>query len=541
MVKTGSYTTAVDAALETLEKENIVNRIWAVAHTVWRPEPTEISNRLGWLTIAERMLETLEEMDGVVSAVRGDGYNHVVLLGMGGSSLAPEVFRKTFGVAEGYLDLTVADSTDPGQVLAIERSVDLAKTLFVVATKSGGTVETLSLFKYFYNRVLATVGEAKAGSHFIAITDPGSKLITLANEYRFRHTFINDPNIGGRYSVMSFFGLVPASLVGIDVKRLIAHTQVVAENAHLTNEENLSAVIGTVMGELAKLGRDKLTFLLSPAIASFGDWVEQLIAESTGKEGKGILPVVGESALPADAYANDRLFVWIKLAGDETHDSAVAELKAAGQPVITLTLDSVYDLGGQFFLWEFATAVAGHLLDIQPFDQPNVESAKIQARKMVQAYQETGELPSDKTEPATAANLQAFLSQAKPGDYVSLQAYVPPTAETDAALQSLRTAIQLQTGLAVTVGYGPRFLHSTGQLHKGDAGNGLFIQFTAEMPEDIAIPDQAGSDDTSISFGVLKTAQALGDAAALRDADRRLIHFHLSDNVARDIEQLLAD
>ena len=527
----------------SLDREEIIRRIWAHDYTVWKPDPTEISNRLGWLRIAEKMEASQDTLSAFVADVQAAGYRDAVLLGMGGSSLAPEVFYKSFGVAEGYLELTVLDSTDPGAVLAVEQKLDLSKTLFIVATKSGGTAETFSFFKYFYNQVAAELGQENAGEHFAAITDPGSKLVDIAEKYKFRATFLNDPNIGGRYSALSYFGLVAAALVGVDIAALLDQALIAACQAG--NEKcapgggNMAAQLGAVMGVMALNGRDKITLITSPQLTSFGDWVEQLIAESTGKDGKGILPVVGEAVGAPDVYGPDRLFAYLRLAGDETFDAQVRALADAGHPVMQIDLQALIELGGQFLLWEMATAVAGNLLGIQPFDQPDVEAAKIQARKMIAAYQESGFLPEGETSAASAANLQAFLSQAQPGDYIALQAYVMPSAETDAALQALRRHLRDQTKLAVTLGYGPRFLHSTGQLHKGDAGNGLFVQFTAAMPQDLPIPDEAGRPESGISFGVLKTAQALGDGAALRQAGRRLIHFHLGADVAAEIQEAM--
>lgn len=527
----------VDEAMAAMAQQRIVARIWEKDHTVWRPDPKEITNRLDWLDMPHAMRSEIDRLTALATAVRADGFTDVLLLGMGGSSLAPEVFYKTFGAFTDGLALAIVDTTDPDAIRAIEAGVDVSKTLFIVATKSGGTVETLSAFKYFYNRVAETVGTAQAGRQFIAITDPGSKLVTLAEKYDFRDTFLNNPNIGGRYSVLSFFGLVPAALVGVDVARLLDRAAAAAADSQQT-EDNVSARVGVAMGELAKIGRDKLTFLLSPAILSFGDWVEQLIAESTGKEGKGILPVVGEPLLNAADYGADRLFVYLRLTGDSTFDDAVAALTQAGQPAITLSLQDLYDLGAQFFLWELATAVAGHCLDIQPFDQPNVEAAKVQARKMVAAYEESGQLPAATTAPPSADALHALLAQATPGDYVAVHAYVPPTPDTDAALAALRERLLQQTKLATTVGYGPRFLHSTGQLHKGDGNNGLFIQLISAPVHDLPIPDEAGADASSMTFGVLKQAQAMGDAAALREANRRLVAFDLDSDVLAGLQQL---
>jgi len=530
MARLGEHQAAVDAALDHLVQKRIVARIWEHDHTVWKPESTEITNRLGWLHTIEVMMDYVPRLQSLVEELRAEGYTHALLLGMGGSSLAPEVFRKTFGVADGHLDLAVLDSTDPGAVLAHAERLDPARTLFIVSTKSGSTVETLSFFKFFYNWTADALGSDQAGKHFIAITDPGSRLTDIARRYRFRNTFLNDPNIGGRYSALSYFGLVPAALVGADVPRLLdrALTMACATEPCVAARNNPGAWLGAILGALAEAGRDKVTLVTSPPIAGFGDWVEQLIAESTGKEGKGILPVVGEPLGPPEVYGDDRLFVYLRLEGDTTHDAAVQTLEEAGYPVVRLRLHDRYDLGEQFFLWEMATAVAGHRLGINPFDQPNVESAKVRAREMVAAYQETGALPADEPAPLAGEALRAFLAQAQAGDYIALQAYVAPTAETDAALQSLRVWLRDRYRLATTVGYGPRFLHSTGQLHKGDAGNGLFIQFTADAPRDAPIPDEAGSSESSITFGVLKMAQALGDKQALLDAGRRVIRFHLA-------------
>jgi transaldolase/glucose-6-phosphate isomerase len=555
----GSYQAAVDDALAEMKENRVMARIWAHDHTVWKPEPTEITTRLGWLHTAEVMMENVPRLEALVEAVREAGYTHALLLGMGGSSLAPQVFNKVFGQGRGdprgrpqegnrkgypYLDLAVLDSTDPGAVLAHAEHLDLARTLFIVATKSGTTVETLSFFKFFFNQVADEVDMKQAGEHFIAITDPGSKLVDLANRYDFRATFLNDPNIGGRYSVFSYFGLVPAALVGVDVPRLLDRALAMASGCEscVASGDNPGAQLGAILGKLAKAGRDKVTFAISPTIASFGDWAEQLIAESTGKEGKGILPVVGEPLGMPEVYGDDRLFVQIRLDGDETHDTAIAALEAAGHPVVRLNLHDRYDLGGQFFLWEMATAVAGHLLGINPFDQPNVEATKKLTRCMVAEYKDKGALPSGESAPLTPEVLNEFLAQAQPGDYIALQAYLQPTEKTTTALQALRLRLRDRYRLATTVGYGPRFLHSTGQLHKGDAGNGLFIQFTADaaasLTQDVPIPDEAGTPESSVTFGVLKAAQALGDRQALLDAGRRVIRFDLGGDMVGGLTRL---
>ena len=551
----GKYQSIIEKSLESMRDDGIVERIWEHDHTVWKPEPAEISNRLGWLDVVENMRPRIPTLQAFVQKVIGDGFTNALLLGMGGSSLAPEVFRKTFGVEDGYLDLAVLDSTDPGAVLECTRELDLKKTLFIAATKSGGTVETLSFFKYFYNLLIEESGPEIAGQHFVAITDPGSKLVDLAVQYKFRKVFLNDPNIGGRFSALSYFGLLPAALIGVDIDMLLDRAGRAADafrSSGSSEQINQSAYMGAVMGELAKLGRDKLTLFISREIASFGDWLEQLIAESTGKEEMGILPVVGEEIAKPGQYGDDRIFIHIQLNGDPSHGENFKTLETTGHPVVRLPLEDVYDLGSQVFLWEFATAVAGHLLGINPFDQPNVEAAKNEARQMVSIYKKQGSLPKKKPiyeDPKLAvygsilgdnpeAILSAFLNQAQDGAYVCLQAFLEPTEGTNNALSLLRSSIQRQTHLATTVGFGPRYLHSTGQLHKGDAGNGLFIQFTSDHEHDADIPDEAGSNASSMSFGVLELAQALGDGRALESAGRSVIRYHMYGDVNSALKKM---
>ncbi len=549
----GPYQGAVDAALSELADRRIMERIWAHDHTVWKPEPAEIANRLGWLDIAGRMRANIPSLQALLASVRSAGYTHALLLGMGGSSLAPDLFARTLG-RSGHLHLAVLDSTDPGAVLAHAEALDPQRTLFIVSTKSGGTVETFSFFRFFYNWTAQALGAGRAGQHFVAITDPGSALADLAHSQHFRATFINDPNIGGRYSALSYFGLLPAALVGVDVERLL--DQAVAAftecGPSVPAEDNPAAILGVILGELARKGRDKVTFLTSPGLAPFGDWVEQLIAESTGKEGRGIVPVVGEPPGPAAAYGADRLFVELRLSHDQRGRDELARLQQAGHPVVRLRLRNRYDLGGQFYLWELATAVAGQRLGINPFDQPNVEAAKVLARQMVARYKSEGALPAeapalagdrltvygDVVADTPAAALRSFLQGAKPGGYVALQAYLTPVPETDAALLALRMSVRDRLRLATTAGYGPRFLHSTGQLHKGDAGHGWFIQLTADDVRDAPIPDEAGAPGSSMTFGVLKAAQAAGDRQALLNAGRRVIRFHLGTDVRGGLHRL---
>ncbi|MFQ5945304.1 MAG: bifunctional transaldolase/phosoglucose isomerase [Anaerolineae bacterium] len=539
----GPYSSPVDQALGEMTEAKVVERIWEHDHTLWKPDPAEIRNRLGWLNTVEVMADNLHRLEALTEAVREDGYTHALLLGMGGSSLAPYVIRRTFGAADGYLNLEILDTTDPAAIRAAADSLDPHRALLIVASKSGTTVEALSLFRHFFNWTAEAVGSAEAGAHFVAITDPGSPLIGIAKQHRFRAIFLNDPAIGGRYSALSYFGLVPAHLIGVPVSELLDRAQNVASACESCVEarDNPGAWLGAVIGELAKIGRDKLTVSASASIASLGDWIEQLIAESTGKEGRGILPVVAEPLGPPEVYGEDRIFVRLQMDGDGDPATALEALEGAGHPVVRLQLHDRYDLGGQFFQWEMATAVAGHRIGINPFDQPNVEAAKTLARKMVVEYQEEGSLPEEA--PALSGQgvevygeveagnpteaLTKFLEPPSPGRYVALQAYLTPTDEITTELQRLRLRIRDRTRLATTMGFGPRYLHSTGQLHKGDAGKGLFVQFTAEDPEDLPIPDQAGSSSSSMGFGVLKAAQAMGDRRALLGGGRQVLRLHL--------------
>ena len=536
----GEYLRIVDTAAEKLGDDKIISRIWQHDHTVWKPSPAEIANRLGWLKIPEAMLEHVQEINAVTSDVLSRGYTHALLMGMGGSSLAPEVLCKTFGVKDGYVDLEVLDSTDPGAVATTAERLDPEHTLYIVSTKSGTTTETLSFFKYFYNIAADTLGNDQAGSHFIAITDPATPLVDMADNYHFLKTFINEPTIGGRYSALSFFGLVPAALIGIDIRLFLERAEIMVNNCQSVT--GCGARLGVVLGEMARSGRDKATFVMSKKIERFGDWVEQLIAESTGKEGRGIVPVVDEHIGFPGQYNADRLFVHMTINDDETYDDRLKDLERQGHPVVHINLEDRYDLAGQFFLWETATAVAGHILGINPFDQPDVESAKVLSRQAVDEYKKKGSLPvqtpvlcdmntyvyGDLKAGSLQEAIRAFLDNIRDNSYVAIQAYLQPDEETDASLQYLRMKIRDTYQVATTLGYGPRFLHSTGQLHKGDSGSGLFIQITAENPHDVAIPDEAGSDASSMSFGVLKTAQALGDAQALKEAGRNILRLHMS-------------
>lgn len=565
----GSYTDAYQAALRSAAHGRLVERIWQRDHTVWDPQPTEISNRLGWLDIAERMRPEAAALTLYARQLQSEGYTHALLLGMGGSSLAPEVYSRLLAAGAG-LQLGVLDSTDPDYIRQYAEQYDPVHTLYIVSTKSGGTVETLSLFKYFYNQVILSLPRSEAahnspnpslrgreaaqpvndkaitktdeaGRHFIAITDPRSSLETLARELHFRSIFLADPNIGGRYSALSHFGLVPAALLGIDLGKLLSPAQAASAACQQPVEHNPGLQLGVALGVLAAAGRDKLTLLAPPHLQPFGDWAEQLIAESTGKDGQGILPVVAEPLSQLSEYGDDRVFVSL---GAQNGPAAelLAAARAAGHPVIELSWDDDYALGAQFFLWEFATTVAGHVLGIQPFDQPDVESAKVQGRAFVDEYTRTGALPAGDQQPLTAGALRAALAQAEPGNYVALQAYATPSDELTAALQALRAYILRTQRVASTLGYGPRFLHSTGQLHKGDGGRGIFLQFVTPPPTpDLPIPDAASSPDSALGFGVLKTAQAMGDAAALRAAGRSVTSFSVPGDLAAALCNILQE
>jgi glucose-6-phosphate isomerase len=552
----GENSKLVDETIKKLSEENVVERIWKKDHTVWSNDPTEISNRLGWLDSVDVTSKSIVEIKSFVDEIKSASFTNALLMGMGGSSLAPDVFRLTFGVKEGYLDFAVLDSTHPEVVMNYAKKLNPATTLYIVSTKSGGTVETFSFMKFFYNYVLHILGSEEAGKHFVAITDPGSGLQKVAEELKFRKVFLNDPNIGGRFSALSLFGIVPAALVGVDIEKFLSITKDETLNCKKSGKEisaNTAAVIGVIIGALGKKGIDKLTYIISPKFSYIGAWIEQLIAESTGKVGKGILPVDLESVEGPEIYSSDRLFVYIKLKGDSTYDEKVNQIKSKYFPILELELDHKLELGKQFFLWEFATAVTGWVMQIQPYDQPNVEQAKIVARKMMNEYQEKGKLPElipaieekgikvfgDIKTISIDKVLSAFLSDIKSGkNYVSIQAYLNPNKENTAALQKLRTSIQKKYRVATTLGFGPRFLHSTGQLHKGDAGNGYFIQFTSSIEEDLPIPENAGEESTAITFGILIKAQALGDRQALVDNKRKVITIDLGSDVFNSLSVL---
>lgn len=553
----GEYSEKINSALNKLNEENVISRVWNKDFTLWDSKPDEIVNRLGWLVCPDVTARSFSEINNFVNEIREEGFTHALLMGMGGSSLAPEVFRLTFGVKEKFLDLSVIDTTEPSTILSFDSKLDPAKTLYIVSTKSGGTVETISFMKYYYNSVKKKLGEEKASKHFIAITDPGSGLEQMAKDLKFRKIFLNDPEIGGRYSALSLFGIVPAALVGIDISKLLSAAKAESDFCKTSDDKinnNKAALLGTALGVFANEGKDKVTFFCSKEVYSFGGWAEQLAAESTGKIGKGILPVDLENYAGIDCYGNDRVFVVLNLKGDNSFRTIIEELKGAGHPVIEIELGDLYDLSREFFRWEFATAVASWYLNVQPFDQPNVEEAKIIARKMVKEYQEKGNLPE--LIPAfTSTNvkvygdisvndvkevLSVFLKSVQSGkNYAAIQAYLTPDEKIFSTLQKLRSKILTKYKIATTVGFGPRFLHSTGQLHKGDSGNGYFIQLITGTNKDAAIPDKAGEELSTISFGVLIKAQSLGDRQALLDNKRKVITIDINGDVQKIIEELI--
>jgi transaldolase / glucose-6-phosphate isomerase len=514
----GELQPAVDAQLARLQKEDAPRRLWAKDSTLWSADPAkreEIRDRLGWLNVAEKMLEHAPELREL--AVHGRAYSDVVLLGMGGSSLCPDVFRNTFGTIKGHPRLHVLDTTDPATILAVRAKIRIQDTLFIVASKSGETTETLSHFAYFWDQVKANGGAGKAGRHFAAITDPGTSLEKLATEHGFRWIFPNPPDIGGRYSALSYFGLVPAALMGVNVGELLERAVEMAHSCadSVPADANPGVWLGAVLGQLAAGGRNKLTLIASPRIATFGYWVEQLIAESTGKQGKGIVPVEGESVGKPAVYAADRVFVYIRMDSDPAN-RAVQALEKAGQPVVTLTLRDKLDLGGEFLRWEIATAIAGSILGIDAFDQPNVQESKDNTKKVLAVFKAKGKLPPADSTPAAKARpgLKTLLGKAKPGAYFAIMAYATRTPASEAAIAAIRTAVRDRTHIATTSGYGPRFLHSTGQLHKGGPKTGLFLQIVQDDTRDVPIPGQ------TFTFSVLKQSQSLGDLQSL--TSRRL-------------------
>lgn len=525
----------VTSTLGELAQARVVDRLWAKDHSLWKPDPTEIENRLGWLTVADQMRQQAGELRTFAQSACRQGTSDVVLLGMGGSSLGPEVLRCTFGSARGFPRLWVLDSTVPGLVRQVTDSIHPAHTLFLVASKSGGTIEVMSLFAHFWQLVNNTKG-ARGGTQFIAITDPGTGLERMAREHSFWQTFTNPPDIGGRYSVLSHFGLVPAALIGVDVETLLDRATSMATACRHTAplRDNPGAYLGTLMGAFGRVGRDKVTIVASPRISSFGLWAEQLIAESTGKEGTGLIPVAEEPLVAPSAYGKDRLFVYLRLAGDtnETTDRHMQAIERAGHPVLRLNLKDRFDLGAEFFRWEFATAIAGHLLGIHPFDQPNVQESKDNTQRVLQQVETSGKLPTmPHASPAQAG--KEIVGKVQPGQYLAILAYATPSPRLDAALRSLRKAVLTASTLTTTSGYGPRYLHSTGQLHKGGPHNGRFLELVEDMTMDVAVPGKP------FSFGTLAQAQAVGDLQSLQAHNRQAISVKLGRQPLDTIRSLI--
>jgi transaldolase / glucose-6-phosphate isomerase len=548
---------AVDAALTDWTKNDKVRRLWRADASLW--SGTDENHWLGWLGIADDQVAHSGHLTSLVAEVKQAGFKHVLLLGMGGSSLCPEVLRITFGKIDGFPELHVLDSTDPAQIEAIEARIDLKNTLFIVSSKSGGTLEPNIYKQYFFTRAKEAVGEKEVGSRFIAITDPESKMQHVAENDKFRHIFFGVPSIGGRYSALSNFGMVPAAVMGIDVRKFLGRTEemVHACGATVPAAKNPGVVLGAILGTLANNGRDKVTIVSSPGISDLGAWLEQLLAESTGKIGKGIVPVDREELTNPENYGNDRVFAYLRLetAPDRDQDAAIEALENAGQPVVRIAVAEPYALGGEFFRWEIATAVAGSIIGINAFNQPDVEASKIETRKLTSEYEATGKLPAE--EPffegdgvklyADAKNadalkrgktlveiLKTHLGRAGAGDYFALLGYVTMNAENEVALQTMRHAVRDSKKVATVLGFGPRFLHSTGQAYKGGPNSGVFLQITCDDGDDLPVPEQ------KYTFGVVKAAQARGDFAVLAERGRRALRVHLGRNVKAGLGKLQA-
>jgi transaldolase/glucose-6-phosphate isomerase len=552
---------AVKASLERWAVAGTVRRLWAGDAQLW--SGGDEASWLGWLGIADDQLAHLQGLRSIAEEVKKARFSHVLLLGMGGSSLCPEVMRMTFGHIGGFPELHVLDSTDPAQLLAFEARIDLANTLFVVSSKSGGTLEPYIFKQYFFERVRQLVGRDEAGNRFIAITDPGSKMQQVAEDDRFRHIFAGVPSIGGRYSALSNFGMVPAALMGLDMGRFLDRTEemVRACSSCVPVQENPGVVLGTILGVAAQQGRDKLTVTASPGIGDLGAWLEQLIAESTGKEGKGIIPVDRESLGAPEAYGADRVFAYLRLesGADSAQDAAVAALERAGQPVVRIGIADPYDLGQEFFRWEIATAVAGSLLGINPFNQPDVEASKDATRRLTSEYERTGSLPAEApvfedagiklfTDASNAAALRqamgrdatlagylkAHVDRLQHGDYFAVLAYIEMNAAHEAQIQALRHTVRDRKRIATCLGFGPRFLHSTGQGYKGGPASGVFLQITCDDAVDVPVPGQR------YTFGVVKAAQARGDFQVLAERNRRALRVHLGTDVRAGLATLEA-
>ena len=539
----------VDEAVEDWQIKGKVRRLWERDASLWTR--SDEGQWLGWLGITEDQLAQKAHLENLAAEIKQAGFKHALLLGMGGSSLCPEVLRKSFGKIDGYPELHVLDSTDPAQVKAFENQIDLANTIFIVSSKSGSTLEPNIFKQYFFERVKQTVGADKAASRFIAITDPGSKMESVASGDGFRHIFHGVPSIGGRYSALSDFGMVPAAIMGIDAPAFLDRADVMAISCShcVPIQKNPGVMLGLILGTLGKSGRDKVTFVTSPGISDLGAWLEQLIAESTGKDGKGLIPVDREPVAAPEAYGNDRLFAYLRLqaAPDQSQDRAVDALAKAGHPVIRIDVSETLNLGQEFFRWEIATAVAGSILGINAFNQPDVEASKIATKKLTSQYESAGSLPPEKpffsaggislssndanvaalgSNTKLAGYLRAHLNRLGAGDYFALLAYVQMNAAHDAVLQQIRTAVRDRKRVATCLGFGPRFLHSTGQAYKGGPNTGVFLQVTCDDAADVQVPGQ------KYTFGVVKAAQARGDFEVLAERKRRALRVHLHDPAA---------
>ncbi|HKP87127.1 MAG TPA: bifunctional transaldolase/phosoglucose isomerase [Blastocatellia bacterium] len=554
----GSYADAVKKTVEQADKEDWMRRAWRKDAGLWKDDEEHqkiIRNALGWVTVVDQLVEHADELSAFSQRVRNDGFTDAMLLGMGGSSLCPEVFRRTFGQIPDFPTLHVLDSTDPATVKSFEERVDLPHTMFIVASKSGTTTEPLMFYKYFFNRMREIKGDG-AGENFTAITDPGTLMEAMAKGDNFRRIFLNPPDIGGRYSALSFFGMVPAALQGFDFKALLDRAERVMHACApaVPTADNPAVRLGAILGTLANNGRDKLTLSTSADISSLGLWIEQLIAESTGKEGRGIIPIAGEKLGAPSAYGADRLFVHISVGPvDADTDGKLRALEAAGHPVVRRTLTDTLDLGEEFYVWEMATAVAGKILGINPFDQPNVQESKDNTKRLLEEFKKNGALPAQELG-AEGRGLKVFceaetrealgqlpldefiiahLKRAGAGDYVALLDYIQETPEHDDLIQAIRTRLRDALRVATTTGYGPRFLHSTGQLHKGGPPSGVFMQVTADNQVDVPLPNEP------FTFGILKQAQALGDYQSLASRHRRAVRVHLGKDATAGLQALL--
>ena len=518
----GPLAERVNKAFAAARDENVLERVWSKDASLWKSDEESlriIKNSLGWLTVADEMIAVADELMEFSNSIRSRGFRHVMVCGMGGSSLCPEVLARTFGPQNGFPELLVLDSTDADVIAAFAARIDIERCLFVIASKSGSTTEPNVFYKYWYDEVSKRL--ENPGENFIAITDPGSPLVETATKLKFHRTFLNQPDIGGRYSALSYFGMVPAALMGLDLRKLLDATRI-----SKFVKDGPSVELGCILGECANAGRDKLTLVIDRSVETLGLWIEQLVAESTGKEGKGILPVNGELLGGPEVYGDDRLFVSISVGPIPWDTKArLLDLFAAGHPIVFHEMNEVYDLGAEFFLWEFATAVAGWRLGINPFDQPNVQEAKDATKELLATFERRGHLdpwPDTATEPITI----------KPGDYIAFLNYIEETPEIDRRFQEIRTQLRDATKCAVTIGYGPRFLHSTGQLHKGGPNTGVFFQIIANDQVDFAVPGEP------YTFSILKQAQALGDFRALQKRDRRVVSINLGNDTLSGLQHL---